>query len=69
MTARPATADRPVTDLLLPTTDAGVAAQLAVLAAAAAVALRLAWSQHALRLLVFGVALTLLGLLGLRAAH
>lgn len=58
-----------MTDLLLPTTDAGVAVQLTVLVAAAAIALRLTWSQHSLRLLVIGLSLTLLGLLGLRAAH
>ena len=58
-----------MTDLLLPTTDAGVAAQLAVLVAGAAVALRLSWSRPNLRLLVVGITLTLLGLLGLRAAH
>lgn len=58
-----------MTDLLLPTTDTGVAVQLGLVVAAAAVTLRLAWHRPELRLLVVGVTLTLLGLLGLRAAH
>lgn len=58
-----------MTGVLLPTTGVGVAAQFAVVVAGTAMALRLTRSHHPLRLLVIGLSLTLLGLLGLRAAH
>ena len=58
-----------VLELLLPRTDAGVAAQLGLLAVVVGLALRAAWHRPELRLLVAGGGLTLLGLLGLRAAH
>ena len=58
-----------VTDLLLPTTDAGVAIQVGLVLVGSAVALRLSWQRPDTRLLVLGVSLTLFALLGLRAAH
>ena len=56
-------------DLLLPTTDAGVAVQAAILAVAFAVAWRVTRRSKDLRLLVVGSGVLLAALMGLRAAH
>jgi hypothetical protein len=58
-----------VLDLLLPTTDAGVAAQLAVWAAASVGGLFVTRRNKDLRLLVIGLSVLALGLLGVRAIH
>ncbi len=58
-----------MTDLLLPSTDAGVAAQFAVVAFAAGAAL-LALRRHPeWRILVLGLALTAFGAMAVRAIH
>lgn len=56
-------------DLVFPQTDAGVATQLVVLSATTAAALWLVRRERSLVLLVAGLAVTTLGLLGLRAVH
>ncbi|MEE8376500.1 MAG: hypothetical protein V3S26_09295 [Acidimicrobiia bacterium] len=58
-----------ILDLLLPTTDAGVAAQLAVVFGVLAIALWRFWSNPEIRLLVIGSGIVVLGLMGLRALH
>jgi hypothetical protein len=58
-----------ILDLLLPTTDAGVAAQLAVVFVVVAIALWRFWSNPEIRLLVIGSGIVVLGLMGLRALH
>jgi hypothetical protein len=61
--------DDRVTDLLQPTTDAGVALQLVLVLVGAAIALGRSWHRADLRLVVIGLTLLLLGLMGLRAVH
>ena len=56
-------------DLLLPSTDGGVAIQLAMWAAISAVALLTARRNKDLRLLVIGLSVLALGLMGIRAIH
>jgi hypothetical protein len=56
-------------DLLLPGTDEGVAAQLAVWAIVSVGALILTRKNKDLRLLVIGLSILSLGLMGLRAIH
>jgi len=56
-------------DLLLPTTDAGVAAQLAVWATVSVGGLIITRKNKDLRLLVIGLSVLALGLLGVRAIH
>jgi len=58
-----------ILDLLLPATDAGVAAQLVVVFVVVAIALRRFWSNPEIRLLVVGSGIVVLGLMGLRALH
>jgi hypothetical protein len=58
-----------ILDLLLPATDAGVAAQLAVVIVVVAIALWRFWSNPEIRLLVVGSGIVVLGLMGLRALH
>jgi hypothetical protein len=58
-----------IVDLLLPATDAGVAAQLAVVIVVVAIALWRFWSNSEIRLLVIGSGIVVLGLMGLRALH
>jgi hypothetical protein len=58
-----------ILDLLLPATDAGVAAQLAVVFVVIAIALWRFWSNPEIRLLVIGSGIVVLGLMGLRALH
>jgi len=56
-------------DLFLPTTDAGVAAQLAALVVVLAVALWRFWSNPEARLVVIGFGILALGFMGVRALH
>ncbi len=58
-----------IVDLLLPATDAGVAAQLVVVFVVVAIALWRFWSNSEIRLLVIGSGIVVLGLMGLRALH
>lgn len=58
-----------ILDLLLPATDAGVAAQLVVVFVVVAIALWRFWSNLEIRLLVVGSGIVLVGLMGLRALH
>ena len=58
-----------VLDLLLPTTDAGVAVQFGLVLIVLAVALRRFWSIPEARLVVIGLGLVVLGLMGFRALH
>jgi hypothetical protein len=58
-----------ILDLLLPATDAGVAAQLVVVFVVVAIALWRFWSNPEIRLLVVGSGIVVLGLMGLRALH
>lgn len=58
-----------VLDFFLPTTDAGVAAQFAGLAAISTVALYLTRNQADTRLLVIGLSLLALGVMAIRAIH
>jgi uncharacterized membrane-anchored protein len=56
-----------ILDLLLPATDAGVAAQLVAVFVVVAIALWRFWSNLEIRLLVVGSGIVVLGLMGLRA--
>lgn len=56
-------------DLLLPATDAGVAAQFVIVVIILAVALWRFWANPDLRLVVIGTGLVVLGLMGFRALH
>jgi len=58
-----------VLDLLLPSTDAGVAAQLAVWATVSVGGLIATRRKKDLRLLVIGLSLLVLGIMGIRAIH
>lgn len=58
-----------VSDLLLPHTDAGVGAQLVVLAVLVGAGSWRTRRRPELRLLVWGIALVLLGMFGLRLLH
>lgn len=58
-----------ILDLLLPTTDAGVAAQLALFFGVVVIALWRFWSNSEIRLLVIGSGIVILGLMGVRALH
>ena len=58
-----------VLDLLLPTTDAGVAVQLCLAIVVLAIALWRFWSNPEARLVVIGSGLVILGLMGFRALH
>ncbi len=58
-----------MTDLLLPSTDAGVAAQFAVVAFAAGAALVALRRHPEWRILVVGMALVVLGAMAVRAIH
>lgn len=56
-------------DLLLPTTDAGVATQLSAVVLLGGVALRIAWRHAEWRIFVLGAWILLLSLLGVRSVH
>ena len=56
-------------DLLLPTTDTGVAAQVAVLVAVSIGALIVTRRNRDLRLLVVGLSVLALGIMGIRMIH
>jgi hypothetical protein len=58
-----------VLDLLLPTTDAGVAVQFVAAGVVLAVVLWRFWSSPETRLVVIGSGLVILGLMGFRALH
>jgi len=58
-----------VTDLLLPSTDAGVALQIGVWILAAGMAIYATRNRPDARLLVIGVAVAGLGLMAVRAIH
>ena len=58
-----------VGDLLLPATDAGVAAQVVGLVVVTALVLRLVRHERSLVTLTIGVSMVVLGLFGLRALH
>ena len=56
-------------DLVLPTTDAGVAVQAVIVAIVVAALLLRTWHDRDLRLLVLGSGVFVAGLFMLRAAH
>jgi len=58
-----------VLDLLLPSTDGGVAVQLAVWATISVGAILVSMRNKDLRLLVIGLSVLALGLMGIRAIH
>lgn len=58
-----------LTDLIWPTTDAGVVAQLVVLVVLVGVAVWRTWRLPDLRLFVVGLGVFVLGLMALRASH
>ncbi len=58
-----------VLDLLLPTTDAGVAMQFGLAVVVLAVTLWRFWSNPEARLVIIGSGLVILGLMGFRALH
>lgn len=57
------------TDLIWPTTDAGVVAQLIILAVLVGVGVWRTWHVPELRLFVIGLGVFVLGLMALRASH
>lgn len=58
-----------MSELLFPTTDAGVATQLAILAVGGVVILVAVWRRPNARLLVAGLWILSLALFGVRALH
>lgn len=58
-----------IVDILLPSTDAGVAIQLVVFIGLLALMLWRFWRNPDARLLTFGLGLVVLGLMGFRALH
>lgn len=58
-----------LTDLIWPTTDAGVVAQLVLLVVLVAVAVWRTWHIPELRLFALSLGVFVLGLMALRAAH
>lgn len=56
-------------DVLLPATDAGVAAQFAVVGSITALALVMTRRNRDLRILIVGIAVLLAGVLAVRALH
>jgi hypothetical protein len=58
-----------IVDLLLPSTDAGVAAQLVLVIVSLGFALWRFWRDPDIRLVVIGSGLLVLGFIGFRALH
>jgi len=58
-----------IVDILLPSTDAGVAIQLVGFIGLLVLMLWRFWSNPEARLLTFGLGLVVLGLMGFRALH
>jgi len=58
-----------IVDILLPSTDGGVAIQLVTFTGLLVLALWRFWRNPEARLLMFGVGLVVVGLMGFRALH